>query len=149
MIRPCSIPIRKVGRLALVCNGLTLALSFSMALALATLVEANSRADCLTYDRACKKSYFTTNPCNYTDCRQITAKCVGGSAGAWTKVVNPPSSWPRCSTAQIFDPNIVCVEENVECGTTQFFYDSSCTMYCDPETPGAWYGCQWDSDNCP
>lgn len=101
---------------------------------------------CQAFNQACKKTVFTTNPCTYNVCRQVDNTCVP-SGQAWTKVINQPASWPRCSTAA-GPPGLVCDESAQSCGTTQHFYDSNCSMYCDPTDPGEWVGCRFLSDNC-
>lgn len=88
---------------------------------------------------ACRQNGF--NPSTYNVCRLVDSTCTTGEP-LYTLVIMPPPNWPRCTTWSIatFPKNIT--EQELACGTTQWFLDKNCSMYCDPTNPGAWVACR-------
>ena len=92
------------------------------------------------------------NPCPYDDCEIVNNTCDGGTVTtvwAWVNGLTKPPHWPRCTGPRLSSgPMSSCGEAPVSCGTTQHYMDGACSMPCDVDVPGQWYGCQASGTPC-
>ena len=122
---------------ALVVSGTALANRFTSA---GCFVQAAGTSAC---------RYNGVNPCLYNVCRLVDGTCNTGEP-MYTLVIMRPPNWPRCTGPFSSTVPRNCSELELACGTTQWFLDTNCSMYCDPANPGAWVACRapMSQDSC-